>query len=121
MRFDVEVVIFLAVVVADFFAGLDDSGGEEKNPVSFCADLCVAFAAVVCVTGSVFTHGSDDGFSVSNLKEIATANLLRLLVRHEVTKIFDNESALWNFFFCKQSESVQASSDTKGETWWAGC
>ncbi len=113
-RFDKFVIILLAVVVAELFAGLDISLGINENALARLGRFAVWFACVVQITTSIVSLCSVNSPLFVDIKQIAAAAAIGFLIRNDFTGVFDDKCALWDECFGIESKPCARALNLQG-------
>lgn len=86
------VEIPFAIVVIQFFAGLDCSDRMDEYSFSVLNGFTIWFARMVDVPGKVLAHTAvDREIRLIEIKQIVPAFLLRFFIRDDGSVVFDHE------------------------------
>jgi hypothetical protein len=117
VRLDEHVEIFFSVIVGDFITSLDPLRRVDEDSVFRKTHFGVGTAGVVHVTRNIFSRSSENRKSIFEIKEISTADVVRLFAFHELPPIFDHEATRRNIFIREDAETRRAPADTKRVDW----
>lgn len=91
MRLDERVEIVLSIVVCHLFACLDALRGIDVDTVLRDTNLRIRSTSVVHVARNVLAGTAQNRFSILQIKQVPTANLVRDFTADKLPPVFDNK------------------------------
>lgn len=113
--------VLFSVIVGKFFAGFNGAFGIDEHPLAFQDRFAIGFAGMIDVSSEIRARRPVDGVvGVGDIEEILAAFLLRLVIGHHGTPVFDDKVPALDGCFREKTETGHAALYRERMFRWSG-